>query len=67
MARESLKRKFCRCIKAVSKTIKARKGQTTEQAAIGVCTKSVLFSRGKTLKAFKCGKKGRLITQKRRK
>lgn len=66
MPRETLSRKFCRCIKAVSKTIKPRKGQTSEQAAIGVCTKSVLFSRGKTLKKFKCGKKGRLQTQKRK-
>jgi hypothetical protein len=66
MPRESLGRKFCKCIKAVSNKIKPRKGQTTEQAAIAICTKSVLFSRGKTLKKFKCGKKGRLQTQRRK-
>jgi hypothetical protein len=66
MPRESLGRKFCKCIKAVSKKIEPRKGQTSEQAAIAICTKSVLFSRGKTLKKFKCGKKGRLQTQRRK-
>ena len=57
--------KFCRCIKSVRKTIKARKGSTAEQGAIGVCVKSVLHSRGKTVKKFNCGKRI-LKTQKRR-
>jgi hypothetical protein len=58
--------KFCRCIKQVRKTVKARKGSTREQAAIGICVKSVLHSRGKTIKTFSCGKKARLITQRRK-
>jgi hypothetical protein len=35
-----------------------------EAAAIGVCVQSVLQTRGKTLKRFKCGKKMMLKTQK---
>ena len=57
---------FCRCIKSVRKTIKARKGSTKEQGAIAVCVKSVLQTRGRTLKKFKCGPKQRLVTQKKR-
>lgn len=57
---------FCRCIKKVRKTVKPRKGSTREQAAIGICVKSVLHSRGKTIKKFSCGKKARLVTQKRK-
>ena len=60
---------FCRCIKKVSKTIKLRPGvkktaSAKEAAAIGVCVKSVLQTRGKTLKRFRCGKKMSLKTQK---
>lgn len=58
--------KFCRCIKGVRKTLKARKGSTKEQGAIAVCVKSVLQTRGRTLKKFKCGKKAKLVTQKRK-
>lgn len=58
--------KFCRCIKSVRKTIKARKGSTAEQGAIAVCVKSVLQTRGKTIKQFSCGKKPRLVTQRMR-
>lgn len=58
--------KFCRCIKGVRKTLKARKGSTKEQGAIAVCVKSILQTRGRTLKKFKCGKKARLITQKKK-
>ncbi len=64
--RKSQTAKFCRCIKEVRKTIRPRKGSTAEQAAIGVCVKSVLHSRGRTVKRFKCGKKSRLVTQKRK-
>ena len=69
----SLAKLFCRCIKKVRRTIKVRKGtksttQAKESAAIAICTRSVLGSRGKTLKRFSCGvaKKGppRLFTQK---
>jgi hypothetical protein len=61
---------FCRCIKKVRKTIRLRPGvkntpAAREAAAIGVCVKSVLQTKGKTLKRFRCGKKMSLTTQKR--
>ena len=52
--------KFDRCVKSVRKTVKAR---NKESAAIGICTKSVLQTRGRTLKRYR---KGRLTTQKLR-
>lgn len=60
---------FCRCIKKVRKTIKLRPGvknsaAAREAAAIGVCVKAVLQTKGKTLKRFRCGKKMSLTTQK---
>jgi hypothetical protein len=64
--RNSVSRKFCRCIKKVRKTIKARPAtkRGKESAAIGVCVRSVLGSRGKTLYKFTCrGRKPRVITQ----
>lgn len=59
--------RFCRCIKAVKKTVKLRRGQRgnlgREKAAIAICVKSVLQTRGKTLKRFKCrGSKGPVLT-----
>ncbi len=56
---KSLGTELCRCIKKVRKTIKGK-----EKAAIGVCVKSVLQSRGKTLKRFKCTPKPILQIQK---
>ena len=56
-SRNSLANKLCRCIKKVRKTIK-----NLEKNAIGICVKSVLQSRGKTLKKFKC-RPPYLITQ----
>ena len=53
---------FNRCVKAVRQTVKARKGSNKESAAIAICTKSVLHTRGKTMKRYR---KGRLITQKK--
>jgi hypothetical protein len=53
--------KFDRCVKSVRKTVKARKGSTKESAAIAICTKSVLQTRGRTLKRYR---KGVLRTQK---
>jgi len=53
--RKNLSKKFCRCIKQVKSYIKA--------APIAICVKSVLQSRGRTLKKFRCGKKGFLQTQ----
>lgn len=60
---------FCRCIKKVRKTIKLRPGvkktdTAKEAAAIAVCVQSVLQTKGKTLKRFRCGKKMTLSTQK---
>lgn len=59
--------RFCRCIKAVRKTVKLRTGQrgnaARERVAIAICVKSVLQTRGKTLKRFKCrGSKGPVLT-----
>jgi hypothetical protein len=57
-----LGKKFDMCVKSVRKTVKARKGSNKESAAIAICTKSVLQTRGKTLKRYR---KGRLVTQKK--
>ena len=68
---------FCHCVKKVRQTIKLRRGQKAtakakakESAAIAICTKSVLQTRGLTLKKVRCGpsgpKKQRLFTQKKR-
>lgn len=54
--------KFNRCVKSVRKTVRARKGSNKESAAIGICTKSVLHKRGRTMKRYR---KGRLTTQKK--
>jgi len=60
----SLTRKFSSCVKKVRKTIKTR---NPESAAIAICTKSVLFPRGRTIKKFKMvNGKPKLITQKRK-
>jgi hypothetical protein len=66
---KSLGKEFCRCIKKVRKTVKVRPGQNKtlkgrEKAAIGICVKSVIQTRGKTLKKFKCTPKPYLLTQK---
>jgi len=58
---EPLAEKYCGCIKKVRKTVKARTGrkaQNKESAAIAICTKAVLQSRGRTLRKFNC-KRGR--------
>jgi hypothetical protein len=63
---KALAKKLCNCIGKVRKTVKLRKGQkkaNKEKAAIGICVKSVLQTRGRTLKRFSCDKKPRLITQ----
>lgn len=70
--RNRLVDKFCRCIKAVQKTVRLRKrpgrgkrAQAAESAAFGICTKSVLQSRKKTLfKATCTSRPKRLQTQK---
>ena len=55
-------RKFDRCVKKVSKKVVPRKGSDTESAAIAICTKTILFPQGKTLKRYR---KSKLTTQKR--
>ena len=70
---KSLATSLCRCIKKVRKTVRPKNRtknknptlQEREKAAIAICIKSVLHTRGKTLKRFKCGKKPYLVTQKR--
>uniref|UniRef100_A0A6C0KU06 Uncharacterized protein n=1 Tax=viral metagenome TaxID=1070528 RepID=A0A6C0KU06_9ZZZZ len=59
--RKSLRTSFCHCIKSVRKIVKAQKSK--ESAAIAICVKSVLQTRGKTLKKFRCTKKPFLQTQ----
>lgn len=49
--------KFCKCIKKVRRTFRNEKGP------IAVCVKSVLWKKNRTLKRFKCGRHGRVITQ----
>lgn len=69
-----LANRFCGCVKSVRKTVKVRRGASSrngasstygkEQAAIAICVKSVLQSKGRTLKKFKCrktGKKGPML------
>lgn len=69
MSRPSpLAKDLCHCIKKVRKTVRVRRGQNKslkgrEKAAIGICVKSVIQTRGKTLKRFKCNKKPYLLTQ----
>jgi hypothetical protein len=73
MSRPSpLAKDLCHCIKKVRNTVRVRRGQNKslkgrEKAAIGICVKSVIQTRGKTLKRFKCGKKPYLLTQTPRK
>lgn len=58
--KNSTSQKFCRCIKQVQKTRKNK----TESPAIAICVRSVLGSRGRTLKKFTCrGRHPRVITQ----
>ncbi len=65
-----LAKNLCHCIKKVRKTIKLRPSQKNksakgkEKAAIGICVKSVLQTRGKTLRKFRCSKKPYLLTHK---
>ena len=64
----SQKEKFCKCVKAVRRTVKLNKkyAKSKEGAAIAICTRTILFPRGRTLKKLRCGKKGKLTTQKRK-
>jgi hypothetical protein len=63
--KESMAKRFCQCIKKVRRTIKGNyKKQQKESRAIAICVKSVIQTRGKTLKKFSCGKSPKLTTQK---
>ena len=70
MRTSPLAKNLCHCIKKVRKTVKLRPSQKNksakgkEKAAIGICVKSVLQTRGKTLRKFRCDKKPYLLTQK---
>ena len=55
--------KFSRCVKSVRKSIRPRKGSNKESAAIAICTKTVLYPKGKTIKGYT---KKRLTTQRRK-
>jgi hypothetical protein len=41
-------------VKKVKKTLKARPGSTSEQGAIAICTKSVLQTKGRTIRKVRC-------------
>jgi hypothetical protein len=60
--RKNLSKKFCHCIEQVRNYVKPIK-KSKESAAIAICVKSVLQTRGRTLKKFKCGVKRFLQTQ----
>jgi len=56
--------KFCRCIKAVKQTVRLRqnpgragRSSAAESAAFGICTKSVLQTRKKTLFKARCSRR----------
>ncbi len=55
---------FCRCIKAVAPKFGGLiKG---EGAAIAICVKSILQSKGRTLKRFRCKNGASISTQKKK-
>jgi hypothetical protein len=60
--KEAIGKRFCRCIKKVRQTVRARSGylpKDKEKAAIAICVTSVLHSKGKTIRRFTCrGNKG---------
>jgi hypothetical protein len=51
---KSISRRFCECIKKVRSKVTVRNKGSKEGAAIAICTKSVLHSKGKTFRKFKC-------------
>jgi hypothetical protein len=59
---------FCHCIKKVRKSIRLRKGNSNKlSAAIATCTKSVLQTKGVTLKKVNCNSKPHLLSVQRKK
>ena len=45
---------FCRCVKKVKRTFRGKMRSGTEGRAIAICTKSVLQSKGRTLRKVRC-------------
>ena len=71
--KKSLAKEFCSCIKKVKKSLKNQNKKNKinqinqnkyEQGGIAICVKSMLQSRGKTLKKFHCKKHPIIQTQK---
>jgi hypothetical protein len=65
MGRTQAKR-MCDCIKDVTRKVKLRKrlANTKEGAAIGICTRSILWPQRRTIKSIKCkGANPKLFTQ----
>lgn len=60
--RMNLTQKFCSCIRKVRKTIRRTRRKDKLGRSIGICVRSVLQTKGKTLKSFSC-KKRKLVTQ----
>lgn len=61
--------RMCDCIKDVTQKVKLRKrlAKTKEGAAIGICTRSILWPQKRTIKSIKCrGAKAKLFTQKKK-
>ena len=46
--------RFCRCVKKVKRTFRGKMRSGTEGRAIAICTKSVLQSKGRTLRKVRC-------------
>jgi hypothetical protein len=69
MKNNTTAKKFCRCIKKVSKTLKKVRGvkkptrRNKESASIGICVSSMFHKKGKTIKKFTCAKKPTLLLQ----
>ena len=61
--------RMCDCVDDVKKKVKLRKrlAKTKEGAAIGICTRAILWPQKRTIRTIKCrGKKPKLFTQKRK-
>ena len=56
---------FCRCIKAVAPKFGGM--EKGEGAAIAICVKSILQTKGRTLKRFRCKEGASITTQKKTK
>lgn len=62
-------RRMCDCIKDVKRKVTLRRNlaKTKEGAAIGICTRSILWPQKRTIKSIECkGEKPKLFTQKKK-